>query len=141
MWRHNMTRGDFYKEKLLTGAGLQFQRFSPLSSRWEAWQHAGRHGTSGAKSSTSWLTGSKEETVCHTGQSLSTGDLKAPPSLWHTSSNKAKPPDSVIPYRQAFKHMNLWEPYLFKLPHKHVVVIFVIQLSNRLYLSNSMILL
>jgi hypothetical protein len=34
-------------------AGLQFQRFNPLSPWWEAWQHAGRHGAGGAESSTS----------------------------------------------------------------------------------------
>ena len=36
--------GNSYKEKYLIGAGFQFQRFSPLSPWWEAWQHAGRHG-------------------------------------------------------------------------------------------------
>ena len=41
-----------YKEKHLIEAGLQFQRFSPLSW-WEAWQYAGRHGArEGAESST-----------------------------------------------------------------------------------------
>jgi hypothetical protein len=35
-----------------TGAGLQFQRFSPLSSRKETWQCPGRHGAGeGAESS------------------------------------------------------------------------------------------
>jgi hypothetical protein len=39
--------------KKTVGAGLQFQRLSPLSSWQEAWQHAGRQGTGGAESSTS----------------------------------------------------------------------------------------
>ena len=39
-----MTKGALYKGQHLIEAGLQFQRFSPLSSRWGAWQHAGRHG-------------------------------------------------------------------------------------------------
>lgn len=40
--------------KYLIGAGLQVQRFSPLSSWWEAWQHAGRCGAEeGAEGSTS----------------------------------------------------------------------------------------
>lgn len=30
--------------KHLIGGDLQFQRFSPLSSWWGAWQNAGRHG-------------------------------------------------------------------------------------------------
>jgi hypothetical protein len=50
--RHH-DHGNFYKGKHLTGASLQFQRFSPLSSRWEAWQHAGKHGSQRAEISTS----------------------------------------------------------------------------------------
>ena len=42
-----------HKGKHLFGDGLQFQRFSPLQSWWEAWQCAGRHGVGGAESSTS----------------------------------------------------------------------------------------
>ena len=53
--RHH-DQGNSYKGKHLVGAGLQFQRFRPLSSWWEAWQHAGRHGARGAE-------GSEEETV------------------------------------------------------------------------------
>jgi hypothetical protein len=37
-------QGNSYKGKHLIEAGLQFQRFSPLSSWQEAWQCAGRHG-------------------------------------------------------------------------------------------------
>ena len=33
-----------YKGKHLIGAGLQFQRYRPLSSWQEAWQQAGKHG-------------------------------------------------------------------------------------------------
>jgi hypothetical protein len=32
----------------------------------------------------------------------------------HTYSNKATPPNSVIPYGQAFKYISLWETYLLK---------------------------
>jgi hypothetical protein len=43
-----------YKGQHLIEAGLQVQRFSPLSSRQEgAWQHPGRHGVGGAEGSTS----------------------------------------------------------------------------------------
>jgi hypothetical protein len=43
-------QSSFYKEKHLIWAGLEFQRFSPLSS----WQHPVRHGAGGkAESSTS----------------------------------------------------------------------------------------
>jgi hypothetical protein len=47
-------QGNSYKCKTLIGAGLQFQRFSPLSSWPEAWQCAGRLGAGeGTESSTS----------------------------------------------------------------------------------------
>jgi hypothetical protein len=55
--RHH-DQGNFYKGQYLVGAGLQFQRFSPSSSWWEAWQHPGRHGSRGANISTSWSSGS-----------------------------------------------------------------------------------
>jgi hypothetical protein len=46
-------QGNSYKGKHLTGAALQFQRFSQLSWQ-EAQQHAGRHGAGeGAESCTS----------------------------------------------------------------------------------------
>ena len=35
-------QGNSYKGKQLIGASSQFQRFSPLSSWWEVWQHPGR---------------------------------------------------------------------------------------------------
>ena len=37
-------QGNSYKDKHFIGAGLQVQRFSPLSSRQEAWQRADRDG-------------------------------------------------------------------------------------------------
>jgi hypothetical protein len=45
-------QGKSYKGQHLTGAGLQVQRFSPVSSRL-TWQHPGRHGRGRAESSTS----------------------------------------------------------------------------------------
>jgi hypothetical protein len=61
--RHDHDKSS--KGKNLIGAGLQFQRFSPLSSWWEAWQHAGRHGAGEvAESFISRFTGSrKRETL------------------------------------------------------------------------------
>jgi hypothetical protein len=38
------TPSNSYKGRYLIGASLQFQRFSPLSSWQEAWQHPSRHG-------------------------------------------------------------------------------------------------
>jgi hypothetical protein len=65
-----------YKKQYLIGVSLQFQTFSLLSLLWEAWQHAGRHGTGeAAQSSTSGSTGSSRR-LCHTGCRLSIYDLK-----------------------------------------------------------------
>ena len=40
--RHH-DQGNSYKGQCLTGAGLHFQGFSPLSSWQEAWHSAGKH--------------------------------------------------------------------------------------------------
>jgi hypothetical protein len=40
--RHH-DQGNSYEGKHLIGAGLQFQRFGPVSSWWEAWKQVGRH--------------------------------------------------------------------------------------------------
>jgi hypothetical protein len=39
--KRDRDQGTSYKGQHLIGAGLQFQRFNPLSSWWEAWQPAG----------------------------------------------------------------------------------------------------
>jgi len=50
-----------YKMKHLTGAGLQFQRFGPLSLWQEGWLHTGRHGAGDvAESSTCRSPGSRK---------------------------------------------------------------------------------
>jgi hypothetical protein len=41
--RHH-DQSTFYKGQYLINVVLQFQRFSPLSSWWEAWHHPGIHG-------------------------------------------------------------------------------------------------
>ena len=48
--RHH-DQGNSYKRPYLVGAGLQVQRFDPLSSQWKALQHPGRHYVGGAESS------------------------------------------------------------------------------------------
>jgi hypothetical protein len=47
--RRHHDQGSSCKRKHVTGAGLQFQMFSPLSSWLETWQHPGRHGAEGDK--------------------------------------------------------------------------------------------
>jgi hypothetical protein len=55
-------QSNSYKGQHLIGAGLQVQRFSPLSSWQEAWQHPGRHGAGeGAESSTSCSEGKQKK--------------------------------------------------------------------------------
>jgi hypothetical protein len=93
-------QGNYYKGKHLIGAGLQ--RFSPLSSWREAWQHAGRLGA-GRAGSTSWSTGSRRE-LPHWVE-LELRSPQSPPTqcLLHTYSNKATPPNSATPYYHALK--------------------------------------
>jgi hypothetical protein len=80
LWKRNHDQGNSYKSKHLTGAGLQFQRLSPLSSWWETWYHAGRLGPGGATSSPFCSEGSQKEILFCTGWSLSTREaLKAHP--------------------------------------------------------------
>jgi hypothetical protein len=75
-------QGKFYKGKHLIGVGLQIQRFSLLSSWWEAWQHTGSLGGGGAESSTSGFTGSRR--LCLTGYSLSIYEtFKLAPTVTH----------------------------------------------------------
>ena len=83
--RHH-DQSNSYKGHLI-GAGLQFQRFSPLPSQQKAWQCASRHGTGRAESSTSCFEVSHKE-VLHQGGARALGDLKG---QVHTSSNKATP--------------------------------------------------
>lgn len=62
----------------------------------------------------------QKETVCHTGNSLSIGDFKAPlysdilPLTKPHYSNKTTPPKSATSYDQAVTHMSRWGPFLFK---------------------------
>jgi hypothetical protein len=82
-----------YEGKHLIGAGVQFQRFSPLSSWWEAQQHAGRHGAvrEGAENSVSRSAGSRKRLRHILLQS-------------HTYSNKATPPNSDMAAFKSYKH-------------------------------------
>jgi hypothetical protein len=59
--RHH-DQGKSYKGQHLIGAGSQVQRFSPLSSWRESWQHSGRHGARGAENCTS-CSGGKQKTA------------------------------------------------------------------------------
>ena len=60
--RHH-DHGNSYKGKHLIGSGLQFQRFSPLSSWWGAWQHTGKHGTGEVAQFLIWVSRQQEERV------------------------------------------------------------------------------
>jgi hypothetical protein len=81
--------GNSYKRRYLIGAGIQFQKFSPLSP----WQPAGRHGA-----------GSLDLQVA--GSELRYNETSKPtPPVTHflqqgyTYFNKATSPNSAAPYR------------------------------------------
>ena len=118
--------GNSYKGHLI-GAGLQVQRFSPLSSKWEhdsVWASPGRHGTGkGAESSASWSGGSRR-TLSHRHLGERSLPHKAEPEhrtsrptytvthvlqQGHTYSNKATPSNDTTSH----------EPSLFKPPQKY----------------------
>ena len=105
MKRHH-DHSNSYKGKHLIGADLQFQRFSPLSSRWEAWQHAGKHGSQRAEISTSWSIGSSRR-LSHW-PDLSIYDLKVHP---HPSDMlpPARPHLLIVPVIQT---QSLWGPFI-----------------------------
>jgi hypothetical protein len=73
-------RSNSSKGQHLTGAGFLVLRFSPLSSRQEAWQHPGRHGTGGAESSTSYSEGKQKTAVF---QEARRRVLKPTPTVTH----------------------------------------------------------
>jgi hypothetical protein len=81
--RHH-DQGNSYKGQHLIGAGLQVQRFSPLSSRWEAWQHPGRHDAGEGAESTS-CSERNQKTNFHAARRR----VSKPTPQRHTSSNKA----------------------------------------------------
>jgi hypothetical protein len=51
--KRHQGQDNSYKGQHLIGAGLQVQRFGPLSSRLEHWQPPGRHSIGGGESSAS----------------------------------------------------------------------------------------
>ena len=78
--------GNSCKLKYLIGTGLQFQRFSPLSSWQKAWWHTGRHGAGeGTESSTSRSTGSRKR--------------KSLGLAWAFETSKPIPSDTLPPAR------------------------------------------
>lgn len=102
-------RHDSYKGNHLTGAGLQFQRFSPLSSWSETCWHGVRQGAGEvAESSTSGSTGSRGGAQADRHWSgLSFWNPKAHPK-WHTFLGHTS---YGLPSR------GLWKPFLIKPPH------------------------
>jgi hypothetical protein len=112
--RHH-NQGNSYKGQYLIGAGLQFQRFRPLSSWQKAWPHLGKHGAGeGAESSTSCSEG--EDCLLHTGWSLSiVGDLQSPPYSDTFPPTKPHILTVSLPMDQAYSnhHRHLQRNYYF----------------------------
>lgn len=89
--RHH-DQDNSYQRKHFIGAGLQFQRFSPLSTWQGAGWHAGRHGTGEViENSRSQSSDSKKGGPLDLAWAFV--NLKAH-LQWHTSSNKAIPLNS-----------------------------------------------
>lgn len=106
-----MTHSD--KVKHFIGASLQIQRLSPLSSRREAWRHAGRPCWK-SRELYIFIQWSKKETHFCTGQSLSTGGASKPMPLMihclhqsHTLRQSHTSYSVSFPVGQPFKHMCL----------------------------------
>jgi hypothetical protein len=95
--------------------GLEFQRKSLWPLWQEVWQQAGRHSAGAIADSLPLVTTLDIE--CDLGIMQVFWNLKVHPE-WHTSFNKATPlnPSQTVPSagNQAFKYINLWEPFLSK---------------------------
>ena len=104
MNRHH-NQGKSYTKQHLTGAGLQVQRFSPLSSQAGAWQHPGRHGEGGAESSTSSYEGCKQNTGFQAARMRVLKPIPTVPRLLQ----KATPSDSATPW---VKHIQTTTDYI-----------------------------
>ena len=109
----------------LIRAGLQFQRFSSLSSWWEAWQHAGRHDAEeGAEGLTSWSAGSRRR-LCQYWAELEHRRPQSLPPQWHTSSNKTTPPNSATPCGPSIQtHERVYKAHIYSNHHNQVQVIY-----------------
>jgi hypothetical protein len=108
-----MTTATHIGEKRLIGGSLQFQRFSPLSSWWEAWWHAGRcdSGEVARVLHPDQLAAGRE-TETETGPGLSIWDLKAPPPPHSDTLPPARPHLLTVPLP-----LSLRRPFSFKPQH------------------------
>ena len=115
--RHH-DHGNSYKGKHFIGAGLWFQRFSPLSSWQEAWWHVSRHGAGKAPCWEFYIWIRRKKMTHWTwleplDLKLSSSDTLPPVTHFlqqhHTYSNTATPRNSATP-------CVLVGPYSFKPP-------------------------
>ena len=119
LWKDTMTKATLNKGKHLTEAGLQFQRFSPLSS----WQEHGTVQSDIVLEKTLRVLPldpktAKRDCVPHWAQ-LEHRRPQRSSQQWHTSSYKATPTPLVpLSIGQPFNHMSLWGPYLFRPPQR-----------------------
>lgn len=103
--------------KHLLGAGLQFQRHSPLTSWQWAWQHTCRHGTGElAEFYIQILRQQTDRVTLRLMKVFKTFYNKANLQEGHTYSSKAIPPNPFKPRDYAFKYMSLLGPFTFKPP-------------------------
>jgi hypothetical protein len=101
-------QSNSYKGQHLIGTGLLVQRFSPLSSRLEAWQCPGRHSAGeGTESSKSQSNCKQEKFGSYVARRWV---LKPTPTMTyflqqgHSYSNRITPPNSATPWA---KHIQI----------------------------------
>lgn len=111
--RNIMVKTTLIKENIYLRLGLQFQRFTPLSSWQDTWQCAGTHAARGAKfyiliwrqQGRDWIPWWAEPE--HRGiYANSLSDTLFP--------TRPYPLIVPLPMHQTFKHNSLWRPLLFK---------------------------
>jgi hypothetical protein len=110
LWTDTVTKASLIKKQHLIGAGLQVQRFSPLSSRWE-------HGSIQAGMAQEELRvlclHPKAASGRLTSRQLGWGRILYPHPQWHTHSNQVTP----IPTRPHLQMVPLPGPRIYKPSH------------------------
>jgi hypothetical protein len=121
LWRDTTTTATIIKKKQLTGAGLQFQRFHPLSS-WQDNLSIQADMALEKKLRVLHLDPQGAEINATLGLAWTYMTSKLTPIViyflqqGHNYSNKATPSNNATPYGSRFTHMSLWGPFLFKPP-------------------------
>ena len=91
LWTDTETNASLIKDNVYLERALQVQKFSPLSSRWE-------HARVQVQEELRALHLVPKANRRRLAPMWLEGGSQSPPLQWHTSSNKATPPNSVTPW-------------------------------------------